>query len=45
MSGSDLSVFIGNTLGQVAPLVLTATMGALFALGVLAGIASFMDRG
>jgi hypothetical protein len=45
MSGNDLSEFIGLTLTQVAPLVLAATVGALFAVSVLSGIVSFMDRG
>jgi hypothetical protein len=44
MSGTDLTFFIGTVLGQVAPIVLAVTTGALMALSVLAGIVSFIDR-
>ena len=44
MSGSDLSAFIGTVLAQVAPVVLAVVIGALFAINVLAGIASFVNR-
>ena len=41
MSGNDLTAFTGETLGQLAPIVLSATTAILMALGVIAGIVTF----